>query len=151
MISNISDKNLVVDNPKDISEHFNNHFYNIAKKNEKEIPQLKKVVTDYLKQPVENTFSINPATPEDVESEMKILRNNRGLSPSSIPAKIFKPFAKPLSKPLADLINLSFSTGKFPSSLKAAKVIPVFKKGDKSDCNNYRPISLTSNISKIVE
>ena len=57
-------------------------------------------------------------------------KNNKASGPSSVPTKVFKTFSKPLSKPLADLINLSLSTGKFPSSLKTAKKIPAFKKGE---------------------
>ena len=52
---------------------------------------------------------------------------------------------------LADLFNLSFMTGVFPSVLKIAKVVPVFKKDSKLDYNNYRPIFLLSNIEKILE
>ena len=74
-------------------------------------------------------FFIHPTT-DDIESNINILKNDKASDPSSIPAKVFKPFAKPLSKPLADLINLSFSTGKFIYSLKAATGIPVFKIGD---------------------
>ena len=47
--------------------------------------------------------------------------------------------------------NLSFMTGVFPSVLKTAKVIPVFKKDSKLDYSNYRPISLSSNVEKILE
>ena len=56
-----------------------------------------------------------------------------------------------LSKPLTILINLTFSLRIFPNCLKIAKVIPVFKKGDQQECNKYRPISLLSNISKLIE
>ena len=42
-------------------------------------------------------------------------------------------------------------SGKFPKSFKLAKVIPVFKKGDRNQCNNYRPISILPCISKILE
>ena len=42
-------------------------------------------------------------------------------------------------------------TGVFPSVLKIAKVVPVFKKDSKLDYSNYRPISLLSNIEKILE
>ena len=128
VINNISDKNLVLDVPNHISEHLNNQFCNIAKKIEKVIPRSKKIFTEYLKQPLENTFFIYSATPEDVESEIKTLKNNKAAGPSSIPTKIFETFAKPLSKPMVDLIYLSFSTGKFSSSLKTATIKPVFKK-----------------------
>ena len=46
---------------------------------------------------------------------------------------------------------MSFSTGQFPSVLKIAKVIPIHKKQSKVDYTNYRPISLLSNIEKIIE
>ena len=52
---------------------------------------------------------------------------------------------------LADLFNISFSSGSFPSILKTAQVVPVFKKDSKLDCCNYRPISLLSNVEKILE
>ena len=52
---------------------------------------------------------------------------------------------------MADLFNLSFTTGVFPSVLKTAKVVPVFKKDSKLDYSNYHPISLLSNIEKILE
>ena len=56
-----------------------------------------------------------------------------------------------ISKQLADLFNLSFSSGSFPSILKTAKVVPVFEKGSNLDYCNYRPISLLSNAEKILE
>ena len=52
---------------------------------------------------------------------------------------------------LSHISNLSLSTGKVISDFKIAKIIPLYKKGDASDMNNYRPISLLSNISKILE
>lgn len=64
---------------------------------------------------------------------------------------IFKDFKETLSALLKELINISFSTGNFPNALKVANVIPVHKKGDLTDCNNYRPISLLSNVGKIIE
>ena len=52
---------------------------------------------------------------------------------------------------MVDLFNLSFKTGVFPSVLKTAKVIAVFKKDSKFNYSNYRPIPLLSNIEKILE
>ena len=56
-----------------------------------------------------------------------------------------------ISIPLSELINKSFSAGCFPNICKTAKVIPIFKTESRLLCNNYRPISLLSNISKIIE
>ena len=53
--------------------------------------------------------------------------------------------------PLSKLANLMFEQGEFLEILKPAKVAPIHKGGNKADCNNYRPISLSSNLSKILE
>ena len=50
---------------------------------------------------------------------------------------------------MANLVNVSFSTGLFSKILKQTKTIPISKKGDQQDCNSYRPISLLTNIRKI--
>ena len=49
------------------------------------------------------------------------------------------------------ICNLSFSKGIFPLQIKIAKVIPMFKSGDNSQFNNYRPISVLSQFSKILK
>ena len=56
-----------------------------------------------------------------------------------------------LIKPLTLLINQTLSTGIFPNELKISRVRPLFKNGDTSNINNYRPISILPSISKIFE
>ena len=51
---------------------------------------------------------------------------------------------------IAELVNKSFQSGIFPDIFKIAKVIPIFKSELRVLCNNYRPISLLSNISKLI-
>ena len=76
---------------------------------------------------------------------------NKANGPNSIPVKILTDMKSETSVPLSALSNFSFNTGIFTSSLKLARVIPIFKKGDQQDCNNYIPISVLSNIRKSIE
>ena len=77
--------------------------------------------------------------------------SNKASGPNSIPNRILFLLKKEISKQLADLFDLSFMNGIFPSVLKIAKLVPVFKKDSKLDYSNYRPITLSSNIEKILE
>src|SRR6218665_1761382 len=56
-----------------------------------------------------------------------------------------------VATPLAEIINCSFSAGEFPQALKIAKVIPIYKKGERDDLTNYRPISILPYFSKYFE
>ena len=56
-----------------------------------------------------------------------------------------------IAKPLAHILNLSFSCGVFADHMKIAKLIPIFKNGQKTEFTNYRPISILSQFSKILE
>ena len=62
-----------------------------------------------------------------------------------------KSSANVISSTLAQIINLSISTGVYPKTLKMAKIIPIFKADDNIDAKNYRPISLLSNFNRIFE
>ena len=94
---------------------------------------------------------MRPIDKKEIEQKIKAMKDNKALAPNSIRTKILKVHSKTLSKPLAELINLSLNQGKFPTILKIAKVIPIHKRGDKSECDNYRPTSLISTIRKLIE
>ena len=79
------------------------------------------------------------------------LNSNKASGSNIIPYRILLLLKNKISKQLADLFNLSFMTGVCPSVLKTAKVVPVFKKDSKLDYSNHRPISLLSNVEKILE
>jgi len=64
---------------------------------------------------------------------------------------VIKQCSLEVSSVLADIFNLSLTQGVFPDQLKIAKVIPIFKAGDKLKVSNYRPISILSPFSKILE
>ena len=120
-------------------------------KNKQKYCQVKKKHLSCLGPKINNTIFLSPVLPEDIEHLIKSMKTNKANGPNSIPTKILNLFKKEFSKPLSDIINLSFNQSVFPNLLKIANVIPIHKKGDKLDCNNYRPISLLSNINKIYE
>ena len=148
---NLNIDNETISDDKVIASHFNKFFSSIAGKLVRKIPNTTKTFDLYLNKQSGKSFFLSPILPDDVEALISTLKVHKAVGPSSIPTIILKQFKKFLSKPLANLINLSFSTGVFPKILNQAKIIPIFKKGDQQDCNSYRPISLLSNISKIIE
>jgi len=76
---------------------------------------------------------------------------NKSPGVDNIGPKILKEISSEIVPALTYIFNLSFSAGLVPESLKLAKVIPVFKKGDQTEPGNYRPISLLTIIDKILE
>ena len=149
-ISCIQVDNKTINNPTEIASSFNDHFTSIAEKIEDNLVKFKFNYSRYLSNPNEYSFFIKPTNAEEVLCEITKLKNNKSIGPSSIPLKFLKLFKTTLSEPISLIANISFSTGTFPSPLKTANVIPIYKKDDHTVCNNYRPISLLSNISKII-
>ena len=92
-----------------------------------------------------------PTDEEEIANVISSLNSNNTSGPNSIPYRILFHLKNEILKQLADLFNLSFMIGVFPSVFKTAKVVLVFKKDSKLDYSNYRPISLLSNIEKILE
>ena len=135
-----------------IANHFNSFFRSIAGKLLKKVPKAKKTFSSFLTKNIyTKTFFLSPTTAEEIEDVIKTFNLNKAIGPNSIPVTILKEIKKEISEPLSTLINLSFDTGDFPNCLKLSKVIPVYKKGDQQECGNCRPISLLSNISKLIE
>ena len=66
-------------------------------------------------------------------------------------ARVLKECKEELSQPLTQLFNQSLNESVVPDSWKTANVVPIFKKGDKSIASNYRQISLTSLVGKLLE
>ena len=93
-----------------------------------------------------STIFLQHTDKEEIANIISFLNSNKASGPISIPYRLLFFLKNDIAKQLADLFNLSFTTGVFPSVLKTAKVVPVFKTDSKLDYSNYRPISLLSNI-----
>ena len=88
---------------------------------------------------------------EEVYNELKSLNCSKACSPDLIPARLLKLGAEFIAPSLTKLFQLSFSSGKLPLDWISANIVPVHEKGDKQLTNNYRPISLTCIVIKIME
>ena len=85
---------------------------------------------------------------KDIEKEILNLNVAKASQVLDIPTKIIKKNSDIFSDILLKEFNKSLEIRKFPSSLKIANVSPVYKKGNRSDKDNYRPVSVLPNLSK---
>ena len=135
-----------------IAESFNKYFTEIAEKVKRNLPATKKSYRDYLDKTCQNSFFFTPTTPDEVKSIINSLDTSKATGPYSIPPQLLNALPTEISTILSEIFNQSFKTGKFPQALKHVKVVPIFKnKGSLFETENYRPISLLSNVDKILE
>ena len=92
-----------------------------------------------------------PVTDKQVLNTLNLLNNKTSSGHDGISTNLLKKIFSPLLKPLTTVINQSIRTGIFPSLLKIAKLIPLYKKDDPHIFGNYRPIALLPSISKLFE
>ena len=86
-----------------------------------------------------------------VEKRLKELNAQKAQGPDKIPPRVLKELHKELAKPLCILFKKSLESGKIPNEWKHAEVTAIFKKGNKTDPGNYRPVSLTCICCKLLE
>ena len=123
----------------------------MGKNTDKDIPCGNCCPTSFLKGNFPDSMFLSPVTSVEVDSYISQMDNNKSIGPYSIPVPLLKILKTHISPLISSLINDSFLCGIFPSKLKWAKVIPVFKKGSRQDKDNYRLISVLSTFSKIFE
>ena len=131
-----------------MAENFNNCFTSIGKNLQENIPPTKKTFIDYLETPNLENFTPVLTSADEISDLICSLDSSKSVGPCSIPTKILKIAREIVSLPLSELINNSISKRIFPDICKLAQVIPTLKNDSRLLCNNYRPVSLLSNISK---
>ena len=142
--NNIVINNKSITDSKEIADIFNEYFASIGPELAHSIPHVNKSYTEYLTRPQCASFIIDPTTPKEIEEEITGLNVNKACGPYNIPVKLLKIIKALVSHPLSYLFNLSFSLGVVPDMIKIARVIPVYKAGNRTIMSNYRPIFLLS-------
>ena len=142
-------KNKLISDHKEVAETFNNYFSSVASKLQGKIHHYGQDYSSYLNNRNAHNFFISPTRLIDIINTFSI---RKATGPHSIPLDIFHLIKLNVVEPLESIINLSFGKGIYIENLKISKTIPVYKrKGSPLDYNNYRPISLLSNINKFIE
>ena len=100
----------------------------------------------------DSPFTHIDITSEDILQAIKSTKINSAPGPDSVPAILLHKCADTLLHPLKIIMTKSLENSDIPASWKEANITPIYKgKGDKSDASQYRPISLTSQIIKLLE
>ena len=100
---------------------------------------------------VTKSFFLEPVTPQEVEQIINNLKPKTSMDVHYLHTKLLKMTNKWIKEPLADIINLCFEKSTVPRDMKIAKITPIYKKGDPSQCSNYRPVAVLPVFSKVFE
>ena len=144
----VNDDGDVISATQDMTEELNNYFSSVfTHEDTSGIPQ------------VENIFQGSPSeelndlhiTPDEVERLLGKLRDDKAAGADDIVPKLLREVRKEIAYPVSCIFRKSLEEGVIPDDWKMANVSPIFKKGSRSQVANYRPISLTSQLCKILE
>jgi hypothetical protein len=150
-ITEININGTISNDPARIAEEFNSFFSSVGSKIAANIKPVEKDPLSYI--------PMQPGLPQldlgetgEIEVRNFLNKMDKKTSPDldGISVSLLKFVADEVCIPLGHIFNVSITTGLYPDKLKTSRVVPIFKCGEKTSCDNYRPISLVSSISKIL-
>ena len=133
-----------------ISNGFNKFFTNIGPNLAKNIPSDSRCASVYMENRILESMVIEPVAQGEVEKIIQSLKDGSS-GWDSISSKVVKTTYNSFIVPLTHIMHMSLVSGVFPTELKVARVVPIFKAGDASNFTNYRPVSVLPLFSKILE
>ena len=134
-----------------IAEAFNTFFTTIGTTISDTVKNTNKTPEEYMRGYYPNTMLLIPVNENEIIKLSKSLKNKTSKGHDNFSTKLVKSIIEEIAQPFSHILNLSFATGIVPEQMKIAKVVPVFKSGNPSELNNYRPISILPAFSKIME
>ena len=100
---------------------------------------------------IKHSCFFSPASPDEIATIIRSLKPKKSNRENDIETKFLKYSKVIISCVICNIFNFCIELGKFTDFLKIAEVVPIFKKGDSNQTSTYRPISLLSKFSKILE
>ena len=144
----------VINTPFEMAENFNDYFANIASNIKSSSTKSGDSSTDlhkqFLRYREETEINLEYVRSKEIYDVIRNFKNKATLDTKISALKIANTSRK-FTETLAKVIDKSFTEGVFPHQLKSARVVPIYKEGNKTCVENYRPISLLSSFSKIYE
>jgi exonuclease III len=138
-------------NPKDIAEGFNEYFSNIGPNLASQIDTSNSNYETYVKNAESEFTAFQPVTVNLVYKLLTGLSSNKATGVDKISCKIIKIASSAISDSLTHIFNQAITLSSFPDEWKTARVIPLYKNGQRNVAGNYRPISVLPAISKVME
>ena len=154
MCDYIVQNNIKIKDNKDIANVFNDFYINVGPKLAGAIDDSNIDIkyNDYVKNiENKNTMFVRPTTETEILNVVYKFNSKNSEDISGLRMTTLKCIIGSILKPLSYISNLSLSSGVFPDDLKIAKVLPLFKSGEVNEVNNYRPVSVLPQMSKILE
>ena len=148
-IFNIGEQEL--SDPTQIAEQFCKYFTNIGPSLASNIPVSQKSPHSFLSGNFVNSLFFEEVSEQEIVNICCSLRSGSTTGYDNISMSLIKDTITSISNPLTHIFNLSITSGIVPVELKIARVVPLFRAGDKSFFVNYRPISILPSFSKILE
>ena len=125
--------------------HLNSTFTSVfTRENTKYISTLDKVFNGAPLQDLSITQQM-------VENKLSKLKTNKSSGPDGFHSRVLKETESSIGLPLSILYNMSLTEGHVPHIWKGGNITPIYKKSSKADTGNYRPVSLTSVLGKVME
>ena len=136
-----------------ITKELGGFFANVGRDYASRILQRNYDIKYYLNKIPKNDHSIflTPTNKIEIEKLIGTLKNKNSSGHDGISNRILKGITKSIIEPLSIIFNKSMQDGVFPTEMKKADTVPLYKSKAKDDKNNYRPISLLLTISKLLE
>ena len=149
--TSINFNGVLISKPVEIANSFNDHFSTIAKKLVEKLPSSPNKYADYLPPPNSSSMLIPPANIIEIKRLINQLKSKLSAGTNQTPPIVLRYPPENVLHALTDIFNQSLCQGKFIFIFKQAKIIPAFNKDNPKNVLNYRPISLLSSLSKILE